>query len=154
MKNKINIVLNVIIFALVMLIVAYILEPLFYGEKTDGKAIESEEDVAALRNTIQIYSQSFLNENYEKIKASVPFVKRKSEDVYKTISNVYTSVLIDENIDFQIYNVKKVNKNTYIVEYFLKSGYSSQGIIKNKVIIKLYKRKGTFNIYYDKLLNS
>ena len=134
MKNKINIVLNVIIFALVMLIVAYILEPLFYGEKTEGKAIESEEDVAALRNTIQIYSQSFLNENYEKIKASVPFVKRKSEDVYKTISNVYTSVLIDENIDFQIYNVKKVNKNTYIVEYFLKSGYSSQGIIKNKVI--------------------
>ncbi len=154
MKNKINIVLNVIIFALVMLIVAYILEPLFYGEKTEGKAIESEEDVAALRNTIQIYSQSFLNENYEKIKASVPFVKRKSEDVYKTISNVYTSVLIDENIDFQIYNVKKVNKNTYIVEYFLKSGYSSQGIIKNKVIIKLNKRKGTFNIYYDKLLNS
>ncbi len=154
MKNKINIVLNVIIFALVMLIVAYILEPLFYGEKTEGKAIESEEDVAALRNTIQIYSQSFLNENYDKIKASVPFVKRKSEDVYKTISNVYTSVLIDENIDFQIYNVKKVNKNTYIVEYFLKSGYSSQGIIKNKVIIKLNKRKGTFNIYYDKLLNS
>ncbi len=154
MKNKINIVLNVIILALVMLIVAYILEPLFYGEKTEGKAIESEEDVAALRNTIQIYSQSFLNENYEKIKASVPFVKRKSEDVYKTISNVYTSVLIDENIDFQIYNVKKVNKNTYIVEYFLKSGYSSQGIIKNKVIIKLNKRKGTFNIYYDKLLNS
>lgn len=154
LKNKINIVLNVIILALVMLIVAYILEPLFYGEKTEGKAIESEEDVAALRNTIQIYSQSFLNENYEKIKASVPFVKRKSEDVYKTISNVYTSVLIDENIDFQIYNVKKVNKNTYIVEYFLKSGYSSQGIIKNKVIIKLNKRKGTFNIYYDKLLNS
>ena len=154
MKNKINIVLNVIILALVMLIVAYILEPLFYGEKTEGKAIESEEDVAALRNTIQIYSQSFLNENYDKIKASVPFVKRKSEDVYKTISNVYTSVLIDENIDFQIYNVKKVNKNTYIVEYFLKSGYSSQGIIKNKVIIKLNKRKGTFNIYYDKLLNS
>lgn len=154
MKNKINIVLNVIILALVMLVVAYILEPLFYGEKTEGKAIESEEDVAALRNTIQIYSQSFLNENYEKIKASVPFVKRKSEDVYKTISNVYTSVLIDENIDFQIYNVKKVNKNTYIVEYFLKSGYSSQGIIKNKVIIKLNKRKGTFNIYYDKLLNS
>lgn len=154
MKNKINIVLNVIILALVMLIVAYILEPLFYGEKTEGKAIESEEDVAALRNTIQIYSQSFLNENYEKIKASVPFVKRKSEDVYKTISNVYTSVLIDENIDFQIYNVKKVNQNTYIVEYFLKSGYSSQGIIKNKVIIKLNKRKGTFNIYYDKLLNS
>lgn len=154
MKNKINIVLNVIILALVMLIVAYILEPLFYGEKTEGKAIESEEDIAALRNTIQIYSQSFLNENYEKIKASVPFVKRKSEDVYKTISNVYTSVLIDENIDFQIYNVKKVNQNTYIVEYFLKSGYSSQGIIKNKVIIKLNKRKGTFNIYYDKLLNS
>ena len=154
MKNKINIVLNVIILALVMLIVAYILEPLFYGEKTEGKAIESEEDVAAIRNTIQIYSQSFLNENYDKIKASVPFVKRKSEDVYKTISNVYTSVLIDENIDFQIYNVKKVNKNTYIVEYFLKSGYSSQGIIKNKVIIKLNKRKGTFNIYYDKLLNS
>lgn len=154
MKNKINIVLNVIILALVMLIVAYILEPLFYGEKTEGKAIESEEDIAALRNTIQIYSQSFLNENYEKIKASVPFVKRKSEDVYKTISNVYTSVLIDDNIDFQIYNVKKVNQNTYIVEYFLKSGYSSQGIIKNKVIIKLNKRKGTFNIYYDKLLNS
>ena len=47
-----------------------------------------------------------------------------------------------------------MNKNTYIVEYFLKSGYSSQGIIKNKVIIKLNKRKGTFNIYYDKLLNS
>ena len=153
-KDKFGFVLNIIITILLIMIIFYIINPIFYGKSTKGKNLKDSSKVGIIKNAIDIYTDSYVKRDYKKIKSIIPFIKLKNDKNFMNVSEKYDSLYIDELTQFQINDIKQVNKNTFIVSYFLKSGYVDIGILENKVIINLNERKGTFKIYYDELLNS
>lgn len=144
------IVFLIILFIIIMLISLFI--PLLYNGNTRGKVIQDFSDYKYIEYSLKTYLDYYKNENIKALKSCTPLLRKKDDYIYEKAIENYIK---NKNNTFLIKNMEVKRNNIYIIDYyynidFIKDDFDNYNT--NRIILKLYKSKGTFEIYYDSMV--
>lgn len=155
--NKLlNFVIVFFAILLIILVVSSLFVPLLYNSNTKGKVIKDFSDYKYIEYSIKTYLDYYKNENIEALKSCTPLLRKKDDYIYEqAIENNIKS----KNNTFFIKNIEAKWNNIYIIDYyynidFIKDDFNDNALKTNRIVLKLYKSKGTFEVYYDSMVES
>ena len=153
LNKSINIVILLTIIYVLLNVIIYFFEPLFYNNGSKGKKINEYKNYVYIENSLREYLEYYSTSDYEALKKCTATFKRKDKEVY---NNIFQKYIKDKNNTFYIKNIESCFNNLYIIEYYYGTDFVKddfENLQTNKIIIKINELNKSFRVYYDSLLD-